>query len=171
MSQPASITPLINTLYREHHGWLFAWLRKKLGCPHHAADLAHDTFIRILSLSHAPCLHEPRAYLTITAKRLIIDRARRRQIEQSYLAELALAAETMRNFPSPEEVLAVIQALTQISAALDGLAGKPRQAFLLHYLDGQTHAAVASQLGVSTRMIQKYLVQALVHCHQACCSN
>ncbi|MCX7185359.1 MAG: sigma-70 family RNA polymerase sigma factor [Nitrosospira sp.] len=171
MNQPASITPLIDTLYREHHSWLFAWLRKKLGCPHHAADLAHDTFIRILSLSHAPCLHEPRAYLTITAKRLIIDQARRRQIEQSYLAELALAAKTTRNFPSPVEILAVIQALTQISAALDGLAEKPRQAFLLHYLDGQTHAAVASQLGVSTRMIQKYLIQALVHCHQTCYSN
>lgn len=171
MNQPASITPLIDMLYREHHGWLFAWLRKKLGCPHHAADLAHDTFTRILSLSHAPCLHEPRAYLTITAKRLIIDQARRRQIEQSYLAELALAAETMQKFPSPVEILATIQALAQISAALDGLAEKPRQAFLLHYLDGQTHAAVASQLGVSIRMIQKYLIQALVHCHQACYSN
>ncbi len=171
MNQPASITPLIDMLYREHHGWLFAWLRKKLGCPHHAADLAHDTFIRILSLPRIPCLHEPRAYLTITAKRLIIDQARRRQIEQSYLAELALAAETMRNFPSPVEILAVIQALTQISAALDGLAEKPRLAFLLHYLDGQTHAAVASQLGVSTKMIQKYLVHALVHCHQTCYSN
>ena len=171
MNPPDSITLLIDTLYREHHGWLFVWLRKKLGCPHHAADLAHDTFIRILSLTHAPCLHEPRAYLTITAKRLIIDQARRRQIEQSYLAELALAAETMRNFPSPVEILAVVEALTQISAALDGLAEKPRLAFLLHYLDGQTHAAIASQLGVSTRMVQKYLARALVHCHQASYSN
>ncbi len=77
----------------------------------------------------------------------------------------------MRNFPSPVEILAVVEALTQISAALDGLAEKPRLAFLLHYLDGQTYAAIASQLGVSTRMIQKYLARALVHCHQASYSN
>ena len=47
----ASELPLkqaVHELYTEHHGWLFAWLRKKLGCPHHAADLSHDPFVRIM---------------------------------------------------------------------------------------------------------------------------
>jgi hypothetical protein len=28
---------IIDTLYRAHHGWLTAWLRKKMACPHNAA--------------------------------------------------------------------------------------------------------------------------------------
>lgn len=157
----------ITQLYGEHHGWLVGWLRKKVGCPHYAADLAHDTFVRIIGARDLLCLNEPRAYLTTTAKRLMIDQLRRRQIEQAYLAELALLAEAVEGFPSPEQTLVAIQALDQIGAALDGLAEKPLQAFLLHYLDGQTQAEIALHLGVSTRMIRKYLVQALLHCHCA----
>jgi RNA polymerase sigma factor (sigma-70 family) len=97
----------------------------------------------------------------------MIDQVRRKQIEQAYLTELALIAENSEFSPPPEQTLAAIQALEQIGAALDGLPFKPRQAFLLHYLDGQGHAAIALHLGVSTRMIQKYLVQALLHCHRA----
>jgi RNA polymerase sigma factor (sigma-70 family) len=164
-SDPAALS--ITQLYGQHHGWLVGWLRKKVGCPHHADDLAHDTFVRIIGARDLLCLNEPRAYLTTTAKRLMIDQVRRRQIEQAYLAELALMAEQSEVSPSPEQTLAAIQALEQIGAALDGLPFKPRQAFLLHYLDGQGHAAIALHLGVSTRMIQKYLVQALLHCHRA----
>lgn len=163
---PAPLTAAIDTLYRDHHHWLFAWLRKKLNCQHQAADVTHDTFARILSLSHFPCMQEPRAYLVTTAKRLLIDQSRRQRIEQAYLAELARAAETMDGFPSAESIASAIQILDRISQALAGLGEKPRQAFLLHYLDGLTHAAIAAELDVSDRMVRKYLVQALVHCHQ-----
>ena len=163
-------TPLqheFHTLYADHHGWLVQCLRRRLGCAHGAADLAHDTFLRILGSRELPGLREPRAYLTTTANRLIIDRARRQRIEQAYLAELAQVAESQEGYPSPEQILAAIEALDQICRALDGLAEKPRRAFLLRYLDGQTHAAIAAQMKVSTKMIQKYLVKALVHCHRA----
>lgn len=161
-----TLAAAIDTLYREHHNWLFVWLRKKLNCRHQAADIAHDTFTRILSLSHLPYLQEPRAYLVTTAKRLLIDQTRKQCIEQAYLAELTRAAEAMDGFPSAEDIAAAVQILDKISQVLTGLAEKPRQAFLLHYFDGLTHSATGAQLGVSDRMVRKYLVQALVHCHQ-----
>ncbi len=108
-------------------------------------------------------IEKPRAFLSTTAGRLLIDRARRQRIEQAYLAELALAMEGCAH-PSPKETLMAMQALAQIAAALDGLPPKPREAFLLHYLDGLTHAAVAQSLGVSDRMVRKYLALALLHC-------
>ncbi len=69
--------------------------------------------------------------------------------------------------PSAQELLEAVQALVQIEAALAGLSAKAREAFLLCYLEGLTHAQIAQQLGVSTRMVQKYLIQALTHCHSA----
>lgn len=158
----------MHALYSEHHGWLFAWLRRKLGCGHHAADVAQDTFVRILgSRDGLLGLREPRAYLVTTAKRLMIDQARRELIEKAYLQELALAMSTRQGAPSAQELLEAVQALMQIEAALAGLSAKARQAFLLCYLEGQTQAQVAQQLGVSTKMVQKYLIQALAHCHLA----
>jgi RNA polymerase sigma factor (sigma-70 family) len=157
----------LGTFYSEHHGWLLGWLRKKLGCGHHAADLAHDTFLRILNSTELLSLKEPRAYLTTTAQRLIIDQARRRQIEQAYLAELTIRAEYIDCAPSPEQIVLAVESLLRISTALDGLAAKPRQAFLLCYLDECSHGEIAAALSVSTRMVRKYLAQALVHCHGA----
>lgn len=158
----------VQALYIDHHGWLYRWLRKKLGCGHNAADVAQDTFVRIISSRDALLgMREPRAFLTTTAKRLLVDRARRQLIEQAYMAELALLAESLPGYPSPEETLETLQALEQIGAALQDASDKARSAFVLHYLEGETHAAIADQLKVSTRMVQKYLVQCLLHCHRA----
>ncbi len=155
----------MHALYDEHHGWLFGWLRRKLGSSDNAADVAQDSFLRILASRDALLgVREPRAFLVKTAQRLLIDRARRQALEAAYLRELSLTVEQLAGAPSPEQILETLQALSQIERALDGLAVKPREAFLLHYLEGESHAFIAERLGVSTRMIQKYLVQALLHC-------
>lgn len=162
-----SLQQQVHALYSEHHGWLYGWLRKKLSCPHSAADVAQDTFVRIIASRDALFgMREPRAYLSTTARRLLVDRARRQLLERSYLAELALVMDGA-GAPSPDDILMAVQALEQIAGALAGISAKAREAFLLHYLDEQPQAAVAQQLGVSTRMVQKYLVQALLACRQA----
>lgn len=152
----------LHSLYCDHHGWLQAWLCKKLGCPHHAADVAQNTFLRVLTGREA--LHDvqqPRAWLTTTAKRLIIDEARRRQIEQAYLAAAAALGEEDCH-PSPEQTLEAVQSLLQLSAVLEDLPRAARTAFVRHYLDGETHATVAAELGVSTKMVQKHLARVLL---------
>ncbi|AYF49999.1 sigma-70 family RNA polymerase sigma factor [Pseudomonas sp. 13B_2.1_Bac1] len=168
----ASNLPLnqaVHALYAEHHGWLFGWLRKKLGCPQNAADLSHDTFLRILASRDAlGAMREPRAFLTTTARHLIIDRARRRQLEDAYLRELALTIEMMEQCQqSPEEILVTLEALEQIAFVLDGLALNARQAFLLYFLEGLRQSEIASRLGISERMVRKHLMNALMHCNHA----
>ena len=156
--------PLVD-LYTGHHGWLVGWLRRKLGCPDRAADIAQDTVLRILLSRDALfAMREPRAFLTTTANRLLIDQTRRQAVEQAYLAELMLAGEQQAGAPSPEELLIAAQALGQIAVALEKVSAKAAEAFLLHYLDGVGHAGIAERQGVSTRMVRKYLVQCLLHC-------
>lgn len=83
----------LTAMYSEHHGWLHGWLRKKLGCSQHAADLAHDAFIRVLMLAEPQTIKEPRAFLATTAGRLLIDGARRRRIEKAYMEALVIQCE------------------------------------------------------------------------------
>ncbi|WP_347887739.1 sigma factor [Nitrosomonas europaea] len=55
----------VETLYSDHHRWLRGWLCKKLGYSEQAADLVHDTFLRILNSGEVLTgLTKPRAYLT-----------------------------------------------------------------------------------------------------------
>lgn len=155
----------ISALYSEHHSWLFGWLRRKLGCAHNAADLAQDTFVRILNARESVAtLREPRAFLSTTARRLIIDQSRRKKIENAYLQELALTAQALEGFQSPEQILTTLEALEQIAFILEGMHEKARQAFVLYYLDGMTQCEIARQLGLSDRTVRKYLIQALLHC-------
>jgi RNA polymerase sigma-70 factor (ECF subfamily) len=156
------------SLYGEHHAWLLGWLRRRLGCGHHAADIAQDTFLRLVSVGdQLPQLEQPRAFLATTAKRLLVDRSRRQAIELAYFAELEALAEQLPCFPSPEEILVAVQSLERIASALEQLSSRARDAFLLHFLEGESHAAIAERLGVSTRMVHKYLVQALLSCDAA----
>lgn len=157
----------IESLYVSHHSWLQGWLRRRLGCREQAADVAHDTFLRLIgSLPGDIRLDEPRAYLTTTARRLLIDRARREQIEATYLAELAVAVQAGAQAPSSEDVYAAVQVLAQLCDVLDGLPARGQEAFLLHYLDGHTQAEVAQALGLSVRMVQKHLAQGLLRCQR-----
>jgi len=152
----------LHHFYREHHGWLQAWLRRKTGCPQQAFDLAQNTFVRALGLRDAlSALEQPRAWLSTTAKRLLIDDLRRQRIEQAYLEALAGVVDEA-GYPSPEQTLAAVQALQQFCAVLEAVPPKARQAFVRHYLDEAPQALVAEELGVSLRMVQKYLAQVLL---------
>lgn len=158
-------TPPLEALYSQHHRWLCGWLRQRLGCAHSAADVAQDTFLRLLAARDALCsLHEPRAFLATTARRLLIDRARRQQLEREYLCALQQLQPGAAAATSPEETLAALQALAQVDALLAQAPPKARAAFLMHYLDERPHAEIAQALGVSTRMVGKYLVQVLREC-------
>ncbi|EJM87710.1 MULTISPECIES: sigma-70 family RNA polymerase sigma factor [unclassified Pseudomonas] len=151
-------------LYSDHHSWLHGWLRKKLGCSQRAADLAHDAFIRVLTLAEPHTIKEPRAFLATMAGRLLIDGARRRRIEQAYLEALAIQAHDA-GMPDPEAIHVALEALEKIAVMLAGLPDKNREAFLLSRLDGLTYSEIAIELKVSASTVKNYVAGALVHCY------
>lgn len=154
----------MHALYSDHHGWLYGWLRKKLGCAHSAADLAQDTFYRLLALPERWTIKEPRAYLVTTATRLIIDHTRREKVERAYLeTHAALQADVYA--ASPEQYQEAIDTLLAISTMLEGLPGKVRQAFLLSRLEEIPQTEIAVQLGVSVSMVKQYMARAMMHCY------
>ncbi|USA48206.1 sigma-70 family RNA polymerase sigma factor [Acinetobacter sp. C26M] len=157
---------LVDQLYRNHRGWLHQWLRQKIGNTEQAADLVQDTFIKLLQTRDELLgIKEPRAYLTSIAKNLLIDQVRRKRIEQAYLDGLSQMEYMLDAIASPEDQMQIIQALDQLCKALEDVSAKAQQAFILHYLEGYTHKETAEQLGVSTKMIQKYLASCLTRCY------
>ncbi|MFT3803619.1 MAG: sigma-70 family RNA polymerase sigma factor [Burkholderiaceae bacterium] len=154
----------VHALYRDHHGWLQGWLRKRLGNGFDAADLAHDTYVRVLASGLAPPPEESRRYLTQIAKGLAIDLHRRRRIEAAYLETVALLAPA--DAPSEETRAMIVQTLVELDALLRRLPARSRQAFLLHKLDGLSYREIAQQLGVSVSSVEKYIAAGLRACYE-----
>ncbi len=155
----------LQTLYGNNHGWLQSWLRRRLGNAFDAADLAQDTFVRILVSGRMPDAAQSRAHLTQIAKGLVIDLHRRRVLEAAYLEALAVLPENLA--PSPEERALALEALLLLDAALASLPAKVREAFVLSQLDGLTYSQIAEQLGLSVGAIRKYMLRAALACHAA----
>nr|WP_312989302.1 sigma-70 family RNA polymerase sigma factor [Comamonas koreensis] len=148
-------------LYADHHGWLRAWLRRRLGDTHQASDLAQDTFVRLMLGGQAAALREPRAYLTTLAQRVLYEFWRRRELEQAWLDALAAQPQTLAL--SAEDYALVREAVETLDRALQGLPAKVRQAFLLRQLDGLKHSEIAQTMGVSVASVERYVKQAFVH--------
>ncbi|MBK1687576.1 sigma-70 family RNA polymerase sigma factor [Rubrivivax gelatinosus] len=163
MSAPdVSLQHQVRTLYLEHHGWLQAWLRRRLDDSQQAADLAHDTFVRLLAGRREHFGDEPRALLTHVAKGLVVDHWRRREVERAYLEALAAMPEAQA--PSPETRLALLQTLVQIDTLLSGLAPRTRECFLLAQLDGLTLAQIGERLAMPVITVRRHVHKALVAC-------
>ena len=152
----------IGTLYREHHGWLASWLSHRLQCRNLAADLAQDTFLRLLGSSLPSDLREPRAYLTTVAKGLLNSHLRRKKLEQAYLDAITAMPEPVQ--PSVEERLVILETLSEIDRILDSLPAKVRQVFLLAQLDGLAYADICALLNLSLSTVKRHMVQAFRQC-------
>lgn len=133
-----------------------------MGNQFDAADLAQDTFMRVLLSGDVDKLHEPRAFLTTVASGLVSNFYRRKKLEQAYLDALMQLPEAV--MPSPEVKAMMLETLVEIDGLLEGLSYNVRKAFLLSQLDGLSQAEIALELGVSISTVKRYIVQAIQQC-------
>lgn len=162
-SVPIDTAADINQLYHQHHGWLQGLLRRRLGDFCDAADLAQDIFVRLLTKprqfdSHAGA----RAYLSVMAQGMCVDLWRKREIERAWLSSLADRPEIVALSAEYNNIL--LETLYQVDAMLRSLSEKARAAFVMAQIQGLTYREIAAQLGVSERMVKKYMAQAMLHC-------
>lgn len=159
----------MDNLYREHNSWLKTWLRRRLGCSEIAADLAHDTFVRLIRQKREPLyvndLREPRTYLARVARRLMIDRHRRQVVENAYLEMLTQQPELA--VISAEESSIVLETLIAIDSMLNELKPLVKETFLLSRFDGLTYSEIGNKLGISHSTVRKYMLIALQACSAA----
>lgn len=153
----------MHTLYDQHHSWLYHLLYRRLGDSFDAADLAQDTFVRLL-LKPVSFDNElgARAYLNKVSKRLCIDLWRRREVEKVWLEKQGEQPELVAI--SPEQHNIMLEILQQLDQMLRDLPEKVATAFLLSQLKGMTYKQIAQILFVSERMVKKYMAEAIYHC-------
>ncbi|MDZ7753581.1 MAG: sigma-70 family RNA polymerase sigma factor [Gammaproteobacteria bacterium] len=160
---PDCAIPFLDQLYRDHHGWLRSLLRRRLGCTETAADLAHDAFLRLLVRPRRFASHgEARAYLGRMAQGLCVDYWRRREVERAWQETLASRGDMVA--PSEEHQAIILETLVELDAMLRDLPDNVARAFVMAQLHGLPYRTIAERLGVSERMVKKYIARAMAHC-------
>jgi len=155
----------VEGLYHAHHNWLTTWLRRRLGCPHSAADLAQDTFVKVLTARDTAQIIEPRAFLTTIAKRVLCNHYRRQDLERAYYQTLLEMPDCAA--PSEEDRAIILETLLELDQLLDGLPTLVKRAFLLAQIDGLSHGEIAGQLGISIATVKRHLHKAALRCYFA----
>ncbi|MET0322590.1 MAG: sigma-70 family RNA polymerase sigma factor [Duganella sp.] len=158
---------MVTRYYRE----LLNFLSRAVNNRDAAADLAQESYARVLALQHAgETIAEPRALLYRTARNLLIDRHRRDAVrghaadaepEFDILDTLAAPAAS-----EPETAAMSAQAVQAMLTAIDALPLRCREAFILHKFDGLPQAQVAQQMGISVTMVERHIKHAMQACRR-----
>ena len=150
-------TDFIAELFEQQAAPLVKYLTARFKNVEEAREVAQEAWLRIYRLDHPEELENAKAFLFQTASNLSIDRIRRGNLERRHTV---VSEEVSRTI---EDTVDAQQALSTVEAALYELPTKCRQAFVMHRQNNLSYTAIAQQLGVSTSMVEKYIIQALKH--------
>jgi RNA polymerase sigma-70 factor (ECF subfamily) len=153
----------INWLFRRHGADLLRFLRRRVDCPEAAADIAQESFARLLRAAPSGELADPRAYLFTAAANLALDHRRHQRVSRVADDSDAALAALPDSAPSPETIAADRERLARAMAAMAELPERTRIAFEMHRLGGMTQTEIARELGVSVTVVWRMIHAAYAH--------
>ena len=164
--------PALSFSLTSHYEELLRFLRRKLGNSELAADVAQETFLRLVRIEQSTTPHNVRAYLFRAASNLLIDTFRRNSRVAAYLTSpFETDNNTPSSSPSVEDLYIARERLQRLHAVLHELPPNCRHALLWNRIEGLSHAQIAARLGVSESMVAKYIAQALRQCRNRLAEN
>jgi RNA polymerase sigma factor (sigma-70 family) len=163
-----SSTAAVSELFREHNRMLVGYLATRLCSEQEAKEVAQEAYVRLLQLQKPATPSLLRAYLFKIATNLAIDRLRHRRVQHraEEHAELFEDLNPARNEShDPANELLARERADELLGYLRELPTKCQRVFSLHRLEGVPQGEVAVRVGVSERMVRRYVTYAMVYCH------
>lgn len=124
-----------------------------------AEELVQETFLRLLD---RPLAEHSAALLHRTARNLAFDYLRSKKVRDRHSESLRGAGEA--SLPPTDHVVEMADEWQQLVKVLEQLPERTRQIFLLNRVDGETYAAIAGMLGISSSAVEKHMMRAMKAC-------
>ena len=147
-------------LYRATLTPLRRYLGRLLGNTTEAQDVAHDAYARIYPKVQDKSAKNPEAVLYTTARRLAINRLKRRGIAPFVTGEPNLETAASANPGVVQQVMAR-QELRQLEEALAQLPEGCRAVLLLRKIELLSHYEISQRLGIAISTVEKQHARAL----------
>lgn len=129
-----------------------------------ADDVAQDAFAR-LAAAKPGSIEAPRAWLFRTAHNIALNELKRLKIAATDAVGDIAALERPSDAPSAEVLLERSEEAERLRAILELLPERQRSALVLFKIEGLSHKEIGRRLGVSHRTVERYIADALNHCH------
>lgn len=154
----------LDAVYRRHRQELCGYVRRKFGAgPPEPEDIAQAAFARFAALENRAEIPNPKAYLMLTARNLVIDARRHDSTSRNSLQQLEIIEENRRD-PSAEDVYASKEELQRLAVIVAELKPKQRAAFLLSRIDGLSYVEIAERMNISQSGARLLVEKALEIC-------
>jgi len=160
MPEPRSDRHDFTRLYRATLSPLRRYLARLLGNTAEAQDVAHDAYVRVYPKMEDQSANCPEAVLYATARRLAINKLKRRSIAPFVpgVASLETAASAA---PGVVQEVMARQELQQLEQAIAQLPEGCRAVLLLRKIELLSHREIADRLGIAVSTVEKQHARAL----------
>ena len=156
---------LVERLFTAHRNALLAFFHRRAPLWADAADLAQEVYVRMMRVRNTEEIRNPEAYLFTVASNLAKERrALHRRRGTTIDVEDATVQSELADLPAFGEQIDAERRLRRLDEVLRQLPPKGQAAIVLKYVHGLSYDEIGERLGVSPRMVKKYLVQSLAHC-------
>ena len=157
----------LRLLFERHGTALRRFLATRFREEADVDDIAQEAWVRMHRVADPAQLDNARAFLFQTAANLAVDHLRRVDFERAHFsADESGVADAPQQLAAPERALDADQQLELVQQAIAELPDRCREAFVMHRTQDLTYPEIARRLGVSTSMVEKYVIQALKHCRR-----
>ena len=153
----------IQAMYDEHGQALLEYLLREFPNIGDVREIAQEAWLRIYCLDNPESLSDVKAHVFNEAHQLASLQRRQIRIESLHQQEQTQEISNEANEASVDSTVEHWQRITHLGNALNQLPPKGRQAFMLNRSEGLTYEAIAKKLGISTSMVEKYMMQAIKH--------
>lgn len=126
-----------------------------------AEDVAQDTYVRLYPAMQRQEVRSPKAFLYTTARRLVIDHIRRRNLAPMDGVEPVELDAHAQAGPDVRDQVAARLELERFDRAVAELPPGCRAVFVLNTAEHLTHAQIAERLGIAKSTVEKQHARAL----------
>jgi RNA polymerase sigma factor (sigma-70 family) len=141
-------------------------LARYLGSEDRASDALQDTWLRLQQAKPAGPVERPYPYLLRIAYNMALKRARRERGSVT-LEDAREALNLIDDTPDPERAAEARSEFAALEKAMSELTPRRRHILIASRVEATTLREIATQLGISQRLVEMELKLALIHCGQS----
>ena len=154
----------VDAFVRENQAELLSFFRHRLAQSQDAADLAQESWSRLMRYRQDQPPASLRSLLFTIARNVLKNLWRWSSLHQLEQSTDFTEVDVVSELPGVERQWQAQRYLEALEATVAGMPDKRRTVFLLSRVEGLSNAEVAQRCGISVKMVEKHLTKAIIQC-------
>lgn len=160
---PQGFDKWLGDLFRRRHQELVRYAARLVGGRDSGEEVVQNTYLRLARHSaQVMSTEHPKAYAFAVARRSAFDFAAQRHRE--WLHRVDFDDEAVADAGSdPTLLLARRERVVKLAVVINELPSACQKTFVMNKIEGYSHREIAGKLGISTSMVEKHIMRAMMH--------